>query len=94
MVALLVKGVMEGVGVPAATFCFFVPLFKPLMSLSRMDASSSVTCRPCVTPPLGPQQEGQNQKWLHHPCLLVGPKMGGNATQPLRSRGPQQRGQN
>ena len=31
----------------------------------------------------------QNQKWLPHPCLLGGPKEGGNATSPLHSRGPQ-----
>ena len=30
---------------------------------------------------------GQNQKWLHHLCLLGGPRVGGIATQPLRSRG-------
>ena len=29
----------------------------------------------------------QNQKWLPHPCLLGGPKEGGNATAPLQSRG-------
>ena len=28
-----------------------------------------------------------NQKWLPHPCLLMGPKEGGNATSPLHSRG-------
>ena len=28
-----------------------------------------------------------------HPCLLGGPKEGGNATSPLRSQGPQTRGQ-
>ena len=33
----------------------------------------------------GPQQRGQNQKWLHHACLLRSPKMGGKATQPRRS---------
>ena len=29
----------------------------------------------------------QNQKWLPHPYLLGGPKEGGSATSPLRSRG-------
>ena len=29
----------------------------------------------------------QNKKWLPHPCLLGGPKPGGNATSPLHSRG-------
>ena len=27
----------------------------------------------------GPQQRGQNQKWLPHPCLLGNPKEGGSA---------------
>ena len=27
----------------------------------------------------GPQQKGQTQKWLPHPCLLRGQKEGGNA---------------
>ena len=27
-----------------------------------------------------PNRRGQNQKWLHHLCLLGGPKMGGLAT--------------
>ena len=29
----------------------------------------------------------QNRKWMPHPCLLGGPKEGGNATSPLHSRG-------
>ena len=32
------------------------------------------------------KQEGQNQNWLPHPCLLGGPKDGKNATPPLHSR--------
>ena len=48
LVALLVKDAMEGVGMPPATFYFFVPLFRALMSHPRTDASSSlVTRRPC-----------------------------------------------
>ena len=39
-----------------------------------------------------PNKGKQIQKWLPHPCLLRGPKEGGNATSPLHSRGPQQRG--
>ena len=31
--------------------------------------------------------KGTNDKWLPHPCLLGGPKEGGNATSPLHSRG-------
>ena len=30
-----------------------------------------------------PQQRGQNQKWLPHPCLLKGPQVGRIATSPL-----------
>ena len=33
------------------------------------------------------KRKEQNQKWLPHPCLLGGPKEGGNATSPLHSRG-------
>ena len=29
----------------------------------------------------------QNQNWLHHPCLLGGPKEGRNAMSPLHSQG-------
>ena len=60
-------------------------------------------CHPCILG--GPQRQvrraksevvphkgEQNQKWLPHPCLLRGSKVGRNATSPLRSRGPQQRG--
>ena len=34
-----------------------------------------------------PNLGDKNQKWLPHPCLLGGPKEGGNATSPLQSRG-------
>ena len=34
-----------------------------------------------------PQQWGQHQKWLHHPCFLGDPKLGGMATYPLPSWG-------
>ena len=34
-----------------------------------------------------PNKGEQNQKWLPHPCLLGGPKEGGNARSPLHSRG-------
>ena len=44
----------------------------------------------------GPQTKGgQNQNWLPHPCLLGGPKEGGNATSLLHSWGsPNKEGQN
>ena len=42
-----------------------------------------------------PNKGGQNHKWLPHPCLLGGPKEGGNATARLHSRGsPNKAGQN
>ena len=34
-----------------------------------------------------PNKGEQNQKWLPHPCLLRGPKEGGNATSPMGSWG-------
>ena len=40
-----------------------------------------------------PNKGKQNQKWLHHPCLLQGPKKGGNATSPLHSRGSPNKGE-
>ena len=42
-----------------------------------------------------PNKGEQNQKWLPYPCLLGGPKEGGNATSPLHTRGsPNKGGQN
>ena len=39
------------------------------------------------------QDDGeQHQKWLPHPCLLGGPKEGGNAMSPLHSRGSPTKG--
>ena len=39
-----------------------------------------------------PNKGEQNQKWLPHPYLLGGTKRAGNATSPLHSWDPQQRG--
>ena len=39
-----------------------------------------------------PNKRHENQKWLPHPCLLGGPKEGGNATSPLNSRGSPTKG--
>ena len=39
-----------------------------------------------------PNKGEQNHKWLPHPYLLGGPKEGGNATSPLRSRGSPNKG--
>ena len=41
----------------------------------------------------GPRKKGQYQKWLPHPCLLGGPKVGRITTQPLRSLGCLKRAQ-
>ena len=51
---VLAKGVMEGVSISLATFCFFLLLFMALMFHLRTDASSSsVTGRPCGMGSLG-----------------------------------------
>ena len=43
-------------------------------------------CGPCrCHHSRGPQQRGQNQKWLPHPCLLGGPKEGGCYVKPAFS---------
>ena len=39
-----------------------------------------------------PTKGEQNQKWLPHPYLLGGPKEGGSAMSPPRSRGALQKG--
>ena len=39
-----------------------------------------------------PNKGERNVKWLPHPCLLGGPKEGGNATSPLHSRWSPNRG--
>ena len=39
-----------------------------------------------------PSKGEQDQKWLPHPYLLGGPKEGGSATSPPRSRGALQKG--
>ena len=45
---VLVKGVLQGVGISRATFCFFLPLLRASMFHPRTYASSSsVTRRPC-----------------------------------------------
>ena len=38
---------------------------------------AEVPCNPFILK--GPQQRGQNQKWLPHPCLIVGQKKGKNS---------------
>ena len=47
-----------------------------------------------VTPAFSglPNKWKQNQTWVPHPCLLGGPKEGGNATSPLHSRGSPTKG--
>ena len=45
---VLVKGVMEGVGISPAAFCFFLPLLRASMFHPWTDASSSsLTQKPC-----------------------------------------------
>ena len=61
------------------------------LPLSSWGAKSG---RNCYTTPTfsGPQQRGQNQNWLPHPCLLGGPQVGGIAMSPLHSRGSPTKG--
>ena len=47
-------------------------------------------CHPCIL--RIPNMGEKHQKWLPHPCLVGGPKEGGNAPSSLHSRGPQQKG--
>ena len=51
----------------------------PAFSGAQMRAE--LLCNPCING--GPHLGGHNLKWLHYPYLLVGPKEGGIATQPL-----------
>ena len=51
---------------------------------------AELLCNPWILG--GPQQRGQKQKWLPHPCLPMGPQEGGIATQPLHSRRSSTRG--
>ena len=54
MLTLLVKSVMDGVGISPVTFRFFVLLFRALMFHARTDAcSSSLTRGPCGMGSLG-----------------------------------------
>ena len=59
---------------------------------------AEMLCHPCIL--MDPQRQArgaksegvpnkgeQNQKWLRHPCLLRGPKEGGNPMSPLHSQG-------
>ena len=60
------------------------------MAASPLPSQGPKQGRKCyVTPAFSgiPNIGEQNQKWLPHPCLLRGPKEGGNATSPLHSRG-------
>ena len=65
---------------------------SPLPSRGPTSGRNFLLRHPCIL--RGPQQRGENQKWLPQPCLLRGPKVGGIATSPVYSRGPQQRGEN
>ena len=78
--------------------CYITPAFSGILNKGDKIRSGRLTpafpvpqkrvellCIPCVVG--GPQQRGQNQKWLPHPCFLRGPKEGEIVTQPLHSRG-------
>ena len=40
---------------------------------------AEVLRKPCILGDPQRQARGENQRWLHHPCLLGGPKEGGIA---------------
>ena len=58
--------------------CSVTPAFSGIPNAKRGEQKKSVVV---------PNKGEQNQKWLPHPCLLGGPKEGGNARSPLHSRG-------
>ena len=53
---------------------------------------AELVCNPCVLG--GPQQRGQNQKWLHNICLLGGQKWAILPHNPYILGGPRKRGEN
>ena len=72
-------------------------------AFSGAQKRAKMLCHPCIRGDPQRQARGakservpnkgeQNQKWLPQPCLLRGPKEGGNATSPLRSQGSPNRG--
>ena len=63
---------------------------KPEVATSALPSWGPKGGRKCYVTPtfLGiPNKGEQNHKWLLDPCLLGGPKEGGNAMSPLHSRG-------
>ena len=58
--------------------CSVTPAFSGIPNAKRGEQKKLVVV---------PNKGEQNQKWLPHPCLLGGPKEGGNARSPLHSRG-------
>ena len=52
---------------------------------------SELLCNPYGL--VGPSIRGQKPNLLHHPCLLWGLELGGNAMLPVLSRSPQTEGQ-
>ena len=58
--------------------CSVTPAFSGIPNAKRGEGKKSGVV---------PNKGEQNQKWLPHPCLLGGPKEGGNARSPLHSRG-------
>ena len=61
------------------------------MATSPLPSPGPNEVRKCyITPTFSgiPNKGEQNQKRLPHPCLLGGPKEGGNAMSALHSRGP------
>ena len=86
--------------------CYVNPAFSGMPNAGRREQNQNRPPNKTKTEVV-PNKEERNQKWLPPPCLLKGPKEGGNATSTLHSRGsptpgvgrkirsgPQQRKQN
>ena len=58
--------------------CSVTPAFSGIPNAKRGEQKKSVVV---------PNKGEQNQKWLPHPCLLGGPKEGGNSRGPNAKRG-------
>ena len=57
------------------------------LAFSEAHNQAELLCHPCILGGFQHQARGENQKWLPHPCLLIGPQLGGIAMSPLHSPG-------
>ena len=73
-------------GVPNAKRGDKIASGYPTVAFSVAQKRAEVLRYPCILGGGQQQAQGQNQKWLPHPCLLRSPEEGGSATSPLHSR--------